>query len=679
MENLQRRPSGIYVARLTVPERLRKIVGKRELVASTGTTNLHVAKLVASTVLARWRRSLFDLQCAPARSDMHDEILLRIADGHPLLAMDSYMPISGAAALLGLDSDRLLRFAGELRLKLFFSAAGEAGFLVPADLLAVDDPELGTRLVPNPDDMPALAVRQLVQGVVGIPRSDLAAVAATLRAAGEVFVVAFDPPGAASGTLFIPDVPVRITTSTVEVSTREVDHLRAQLAARVHGTALEAAREAQRARLTASPAPVGKNAHKRVSEALELYGSKFLPQKITNPKEIQRVKAGISLFIELEGDLTLAEVDADRLRHFRDVHLTRLPARENEVRAKHKTTSVSASIRAVEGTDWPRMSAAERDQRMQWIARMLGWLRDQDWISSNPAAALRGEFATTKAERRLAALEHKPRQPFTSDELALIFGQQWFRTGSGVRTRFGTYREFQPFHYWLPLLGLYLGARINELAQLHLTDVRTTPSGTPFISINRDTPDKSLKQQKESTRCWSAREIPLHPHLVELGFVSWCDRLRAEGYRRVFPELSWTEAKYYSKEPVRWMSLMLERIGIPRDNTRVFHSFRHGVNNALSRLQCAPELRKRLLGHEPGEGVNERTYLTDPTPDESLPVVRQLTFSLPTIAAFDGEAGLAAVRDALRRKNHQRGSVEDLGPASRSQASLDPPGQMARS
>ena len=51
MENMQRRASGICIARLTVPARIRQIVGKREFIATTGTHHLPVAKLVAATML----------------------------------------------------------------------------------------------------------------------------------------------------------------------------------------------------------------------------------------------------------------------------------------------------------------------------------------------------------------------------------------------------------------------------------------------------------------------------------------------------------------------------------------------------------------------------------------------------------------------------------------------------
>jgi integrase len=292
---------------------------------------------------------------------------------------------------------------------------------------------------------------------------------------------------------------------------------------------------------------------------------------------------------------------------------------------------------------------------------MFSWLKDQGWIAVDPTTALRGESVENKAERKLSALGKKLRQPFTSEDLQLIFSQPWFKTGRGEMTKAGTFRQFQPFYYWLPLLGLYVGGRINELCQLRLDDVRQTDAGNWYLDINENTADKSLKRQQDIARCWSARKVPLHPALVQLGFVDWCQRLREQGFQRVFPELSWNPTNHYAKEPVRSMSQMLAKLGMPRDNTKVFHSFRHTVNNAIMRVTCPPEVRKRLLGHSPGDGVNEQHYLADPTPDEALSIVRQLEFALPVIASFDLDAGLAAVRDALGRKDAGRGGHEDMG------------------
>lgn len=204
---------------------------------------------------------------------------------------------------------------------------------------------------------------------------------------------------------------------------------------------------------------------------------------------------------------------------------------------------------------------------------------------------------------------------------------------------------------------MFTGARIGELCQLRLDDIEQTDGGAWFIDINRSTADKSLKN------AWSGRLVPLHPQLVALGLPQWCDRLRAEAFQRLFPELSWNATNRYAKEPIRTMSQFLAGCGMPRDGTKVFHSFRHGMNNRLQKRSSMPDImRKRLMGHEPGESVNERHYLSDSTPDDMLVHVKTLDFSLPKISSFDVSQGVEAIRDALRRKGPGRRDAEDMGP-----------------
>lgn len=84
MQNLERRPSGVYVARLTVPMRLRTAVGASAFVASTGSRNLAVAKVLAGEQIARWRRHLFDLdRLSLLGPSMMPENIFEIADGQP--------------------------------------------------------------------------------------------------------------------------------------------------------------------------------------------------------------------------------------------------------------------------------------------------------------------------------------------------------------------------------------------------------------------------------------------------------------------------------------------------------------------------------------------------------------------------------------------------------------------
>lgn len=150
MQNMERRPSGIYVARLTIPIRLRAAVGARMFVASTGTRNLAVAKLLVSELIARWRRQLFELDRLSSQGSlMNQQDIVKVADGPPLLLAEGYIPLTQAAAVVGLTSEDLLRQAAEGQLALYCRLHAEDGYLAPFSAFEPDDPELGTVLVPR--------------------------------------------------------------------------------------------------------------------------------------------------------------------------------------------------------------------------------------------------------------------------------------------------------------------------------------------------------------------------------------------------------------------------------------------------------------------------------------------------------------------------------------------------
>jgi integrase len=148
--------------------------------------------------------------------------------------------------------------------------------------------------------------------------------------------------------------------------------------------------------------------------------------------------------------------------------------------------------------------------------------------------------------------------------------------------------------------------------------------------------------------------------------VEWVQALKDAGYRRLFPELTWSDGTRYRKEPVRRMSTTLKTLGMERDGSKVFHSFRHTVNNILIRQDmdrgATDLLRKRLLGHTAGESVNVNTYFQDFTADELAPYVARLNVGIKRPAKFDIQAGLVSIEKALKRKLGFRCAKEDMGP-----------------
>lgn len=163
----------------------------------------------------------------------------------------------------------------------------------------------------------------------------------------------------------------------------------------------------------------------------------------------------------------------------------------------------------------------------------------------------------------------------------------------------------------------------------------------------------------------------MSPVLVNLGLIEYRNRLEAEGYQRLFPELSWsTSDAKYAKEPKRKMSLMFDHLGMQRDGTKVFHCLRANFNDAMLRVPLAtlpfdnPKLvvfaQMTIFGHKVND-TNGKHY-TSASMLEKQKFVSSLRYDIPEIAKFGIDLGIKQIPVALKNKVGPRRGREDMGP-----------------
>lgn len=97
-------------------------------------------------------------------------------------------------------------------------------------------------------------------------------------------------------------------------------------------------------------------------------------------------------------------------------------------------------------------------------------------------------------------------------EIQILFSTRIY-TGISSKTFTGKKNVNYPYYYWLPLLGLYTGARLNELCQLSVDDI-VEIEGKHFIHVNLNDSRKKIKRNKP-------RYIPIHHDLIEFGFLEY--------------------------------------------------------------------------------------------------------------------------------------------------------------
>jgi integrase len=252
-------------------------------------------------------------------------------------------------------------------------------------------------------------------------------------------------------------------------------------------------------------------------------------QKARNPSSgtLAEYERAIRLFTELHGDKPVVDIKRSHARQFREAL--------QEVARLRQGDLLKASL--PELAEWGRKHPDAGRLSRGTINKLLGgvqaiavWARDQGLIPddvpwSDPFARMRLE-------------EGEPdREPFTIAEIKLVFGSPVFTRGE----RPGGGRGEAAF--WLPLLGLFTGARRGELAGLTAADVQIDEATAhPMIIIREDEGrSRSLKTPG------SARTIPLHPELIWQGFVQLADeRRRTAGPRALFSSLSGESRLYVS-------------------------------------------------------------------------------------------------------------------------------------
>jgi integrase len=87
--------------------------------------------------------------------------------------------------------------------------------------------------------------------------------------------------------------------------------------------------------------------------------------------------------------------------------------------------------------------------------------------------------------------------------------------------------------YWLPIVGLYTGARPRELCQLNPQCDFGTADGIPYLDFDKTSP--AGRGVVKNVKNGEARRIPLHPELVRMGFPGYLTRMKEEGADRMFP------------------------------------------------------------------------------------------------------------------------------------------------
>lgn len=321
-----------------------------------------------------------------------------------------------------------------------------------------------------------------------------------------------------------------------------------------------------------------------VSKLVELYLT--AKRKIWTPKTARTNAAKLKL---LEGyfghDRSASSLTPPDIRDYRDA----VGQLHREYSRMTGTTFQSLQTSAEGG----RIATRTANLIFETAKALFNWAESEAYIATNPARAIKINAPTSKATKP------KLRRPFTPDELERLFSAPVF-TGchSPHRRTVPGSLILRDAYFWIPVLGFYTGARLGEIVQLHINDL-DIDGPIPFLRITET--GSSGADAKHVKSLAGVREVPLHPDLIALGLLEFV-RTRAKAKRaskRLFFEIAFGADGQASTTFSKWFGRLLDKAGLS-DPGLVFHSFRHGMQDAFRNALTPQYVIDRVIGHADG-------------------------------------------------------------------------------
>jgi hypothetical protein len=366
-------------------------------------------------------------------------------------------------------------------------------------------------------------------------------------------------------------------------------------------------------------------------------------------EEQRNYRVAGELFASLVGDYRIVAITEDDLITFKQ-ELNRLPSMfgrgpyrnmtgsaaisEADKHSAAQLVAVAAKVAAGEidrhniehvkrAAEVPRLAKKTVNKHLDKIKGLLNWLAKTKKVPID-RDLLELKLRYNKKEIGRAAKDD--REAFSNAEIRDLFaGPAW--TGcAGVNHRHRPGKKvIKDAKFWIPLLIAHHGLRLGETAQLLTADViavsldeedfadwdidvnsETWTRLRPYSLPSRDgiatltvwciqvTPEEETRKNVKTPE--SKRLMPIHPLLLELGFLEYHANQKRAGKLDLFSGLKPVRANRTGAKLGEWFSKYLEKVEMKRSGLSLY-SARHSFNTHLINRDMPVVLVSQLMGH----------------------------------------------------------------------------------
>ena len=318
--------------------------------------------------------------------------------------------------------------------------------------------------------------------------------------------------------------------------------------------------------------------------------SKVFPEFLENMKINKRrtgtigaSKDAFNQLIELIGDKPIGDYNNVDGREYRNA-LSKLPSnRTKNPKYRDKT------LKEILSKDIPvkdRISQTTQKLINSKISGFFNYCLDEypDYVGSNVFRKKYQQVSSVKLKDK--------KEYFTDEDLHLIFNPKTFLPYIFENQ----FSKIQYPYYWVVILGVFTGCRIEEICMMRVKDV-IKENGVWVYKIREE--GEYGEEETQVKNSYSERTLPLHPVLIDtLGFIKYVKKMEKIGHERVFHELIKKGKKFHKNVGRFFNDRYLKKIGIKDGVRKVsFHSFRHSVETHLTNQNVNPRFIDYLQGH----------------------------------------------------------------------------------
>lgn len=295
-------------------------------------------------------------------------------------------------------------------------------------------------------------------------------------------------------------------------------------------------------------------------------------------KTILDSEHAIRLWLGIVGDLPVHEVSLAHVRVFFDsakfwpAHGTKSPI--------YKNLSVQQIITVAKKNGEGGVADWTLKKHQQRLSLLFESLLVNGEIGKNP---LKGFKLSTPSDEDSGS-------PFSEAELNIIFGPA-----------FETWAKKYPHRWFGPILGLYSGARVTEIAQLRVVDIEVI-DGVAGFHVRAADASQSVKNKN------SRRFVPLAQPVLDAGFLTYIEEVKKAGLTQIFPNLPNSTGLGFGRQLSRQFSDYIKRNGITAKG-QGFHGFRHTFATELDRLGISENAIAAITGHAKSGSVLSKFYI----------------------------------------------------------------------